>query len=512
MKKFKSLICVSACAAAALSAVPFASNAAGDVVYGTMNIPYAEFYANEGIGYEVDAVSSATTSKWASNQDGGLVQGTYNEANADGTGKILGVIYPVAISQEDLDALGDNNYSFTALDSVPTAYKTVTVENGSATFSAVVDNEIENGKTTLTVETASVWGDYCVTVDNLVYARGDAESSIGKLYGCIVTDTNGNSYAMRHLENIWKNELGINVLAGTDIHGSQLSYENFAGLNGAYIDKITYITQNGYYVYDVDPDAYLAKKITGGVTIADADVSAGKTTVTADLPSDYDAEYTVQELDGSISGNVLSYSGAAAGGYSVKVSDKNGVYESFTVSFVLTTDSMPAAYSNGAIVKAEGADDADFANFVKNIAKVTVNGTEYSASGRGSVQIVGEDGKIDLEAASRDKNVFDGDGSYQMTVTATGYTKPLEFTLEVGGDPADQPAATTTQDVNDGKASSTTTSTTTTAKKESTTTTAKKNAASGTSSPKTGVGGAAVPAAVLAAAAAAAAVSKKKNK
>lgn len=496
MKKLKSLICVSTCATAILGAVPFAANAADDVVFGTMNIPYAEFYANEGIGYEVDAVSSATTEKWSSNQEGGLTQGTFNEGNGDGTGRILGVTYPVAISQSDLEALGDNNYGFTALDSTPTAYKTVTVENGAASFSAVVDSDgIENASTTLTVETTSVWGDYCVTIDELVYERGAAASSIGILYGCIVTDTDGNNYAMRHLENIWKNELGINVLEGTtDMHGAPMSYANFVGLNGATIDKITYITEKGYYEYDVEPNAYLAKKASGEVTIADADVSAGSTTITSTLPSDYDVEYTFDGIEASVKHGNLIFSNALPGTYSVTASDKNGVYESLTYTFTLTTDSMPAAYSNGAIVKAEGADDADFANFLKNISSVSVNGTEYSASGRGSVQIVGEDGTIDLTAASRDTNVFDGNGSYQITVTAAGYTKQLEFTLVVGEDQSDSPTTTTA------------TTTTTTAK----TTTTTKNGST-TSSPKTGVGGIAVPAVALAAATAAAFVFKKKN-
>lgn len=510
MKKFKSLICLSAFAAASLGAVPYAANAADDIVYGTMNIPYADFYANEGIGYEVDAVSSATTTKWSSNQEGGLVQGTYNEANADGTGTILGVVYPVAISQEDLAALGDNNYSFTALDSTPTAYKTVTVENGAASFSAVVDSDgIENASTTLTVETTSVWGDYCITVDELTYERGADASSIGKLYGCIVTDTNGNNYAMRHLENIWKNELGINVLEGaTDMHGAQMSYASFAGLNGATIDKITYITEKGYYIYNVDPDAYLAKKASGAVTIADAEVTSGTTTVTSTLPSNYDAEYTFDGIEASIISGNLTFSNALPGTYSVTVSDKNGVYESLTYTFTLTTDSMPAAYSNGAIVKAEGADDVDFANFLKNISSVSVNGTEYAASGRGSVQIVGEDGKIDLTANSRGTNVFEGSDSYRLVVKSAGYTKTLEFDLS----DSDQPEAGT-----DGTGAAVTTTTSSdTAKTTTTTATAKTTASakgsSSTSSPKTGVGGAAVPAAVLAAAAAAAAVSKKRNK
>ncbi len=508
MKKTRAMIMTSACIAAMLSTMPLGAFAEDEtLVYGTMDIPYADFYANEGIGYAVDAVSSATTSKWASNEEGGLVQGTFHEANEDGTGTILGVTYPVAITSGDLASLGADNYHFTELDSVPAAYKQVTVSDGAASFSSVVGST-DGSTTTVTVETASHWGDYCITIDSLVYERGAAASSIGKLYGCIVTDTDGNNYAMRHLENIWKNELGINVLGGTaDAHGA-VSYENFASLNGGTIDTITYITENGYYIYDVDPDAYLAKKVTGGVAIADADIAAGRTSVTEDLPSDYEAEYTLEGLTGSVSNGVLTYSGAMPGSYTAMVSDRNGVYESLTVTFVLTTDSMPAAYADGSIVKADGAEDADFENFLANIATVTVNGESYAASGRGSVTIINEDGTIDFYVSSNGVNVFDGSGEYTVIVAATGYTQTLEFVIssEDGADDSsgtNDPDSTFSDDSSDLDSTSSSDSSS-----DATSSTASED-----SSPKTGSAGVAVPAvlAALAAAASVALAAKKKK-
>ena len=71
---------------AALTAAAFPVTAASaKKIYGTMNIPYADFYAAEiDSAYEVDAVSSATRArdenskaKWQMNQEGGLVAGTY---------------------------------------------------------------------------------------------------------------------------------------------------------------------------------------------------------------------------------------------------------------------------------------------------------------------------------------------------------------------------------------------------------------------------------------------------
>ena len=118
MKRFTSFFCAAACFAAA--SVPFTANAAdSDKVYGTMNIPYADFYAAElSNSIPVDAVSSATTSKWKGNntgsmgddgkwQNGGLAAGTFNTETENGGGKILGVIYPVEIAKTDLEKLSD---------------------------------------------------------------------------------------------------------------------------------------------------------------------------------------------------------------------------------------------------------------------------------------------------------------------------------------------------------------------------------------------------------------------
>ena len=153
MKKITTMICAAACA---LSAVPFMAAAEeDDKVYGTMNIPYADFYAAEiDSAYAVDAVSSATQSKWAMNEPGKLVAGTYN----DGAGTILGVTYPVEVSAADAEKLA--KYDFKPLDSKPAAYKEVTLDGENLTLSKVIDT---NGEQTVdgsaTVSTTTRYGD-----------------------------------------------------------------------------------------------------------------------------------------------------------------------------------------------------------------------------------------------------------------------------------------------------------------------------------------------------------------
>lgn len=246
MKKTGRIIGTSACIAVMLGAMPISAAAEGEeLIYGTMNIPYADFYKAEIAGsaneYEVDAVSSATTSKWCKNGEGELFEGTYNQANEDGTGTILGVTYPVAITQEALNALGENNYGFTHLDTTPAAYKTVTVAEGKAAFSAVNDAEpVSVTDAKVEIGTSTAWGDYLLTVEG-------TPEDMGITYGWILKTASGESYAMRHEENIWRGELAWSTgFVTSEPHGNTLTYEDFVGLMGDTITEMVMITENGY--------------------------------------------------------------------------------------------------------------------------------------------------------------------------------------------------------------------------------------------------------------------------
>ena len=97
MKTAKKIFGIGFSVCTAISCMSFAAGAADEYVYETMDIPYGLFYAGELNGaannYTVDAVSSATDAKWSKNGESELFEGTYHsEANADGSGKILGVV------------------------------------------------------------------------------------------------------------------------------------------------------------------------------------------------------------------------------------------------------------------------------------------------------------------------------------------------------------------------------------------------------------------------------------
>lgn len=497
----KTLICA-ACAALCLSSVPFSVSAAesGDYVYGTMDIPYADFYKGEfkdsSNAYDVDAVSSATAGKWKMNEEGKLCEGTFNEANAEGDGgKILGVTYPVAVKKDDLSAV-TGKMNFTETSDVPAAYKVVSVDNGTISFSEVKDSTPEKltGEATITANTA--WGDYLVNVK-------DKPEDMGAISGAVIKTKDGKAYGMRHLENIWRGELAWSSgVKKTEPHGNELSYENFKDLMGATISEVVYITKNGYYT--AETDLYVPYKFEATVTVENAAVNSGKTTFKAEgIPADFSPVYSAGDLDVTVNGDTINFKNAKPGSYTLTIEDKNGKYASVSGTFTLTTDKMPAAYENGAIVKAKDASDEDYKDFMSKISKITVNEKAYNASGRGAVKIVKEDGTIDMDVASREVKVFDGSDKYNVTVEATGYEKKLEFVIDTKA-----AEVTTTAAVTEAAPSTTTA-------KAGATTTAKVTAANVSSTPKTGdTSNAMAPvfALVMAGAAATLSLKRKNNK
>ncbi|MBQ9899115.1 MAG: DUF1533 domain-containing protein [Ruminococcus sp.] len=483
MKKTISIISAAACMAG-FAAVP-ANAEGGDKVYGTMNIPYSDFYSAEiEDAYEVDAVSSATANKWKMNEAGQLVAGTYN----DGEGTILGVTFPVEVDASDVDKLA--KYGFAALDSKPAAYKEVSLSGDSLTVSKVIDtNGEQNVSGSATVSTSTRYGDYQLNV------TGYPEET--DLYGVIVNTKEGDKYALRHLENIWRaGQLAWSAgITTKEAHGNELKYDDYADSMGKTVTSVTFITLDGYTTVDVG-EQYLPVKFAGEVKAEDSAAGTGKTSLTlSSFPDDYQKNISVG--DGfTVTETEISYTNAMPGKYTVTVTDESGKYAPMSGDFILSTSDIPVKYSDGKLVRADGFSDEDAANFIKNIASVEVNGTAYNASGKRSVKIVGEDGTIDFAVKSGENDVFDGSGNYSLTVTAAGYSDPLKI------------------EIKNEEAVTSTTSTATATSPASTTTAASSKAAAtskGADSPKTGTAGTTAPMTVLALACAAAFALRKKD-
>ena len=449
------------------------------VQYVLMNIPYAEFYKAETTGNDiaVDAFTSATKNKTRTK---GLAGGSYHE-NADGS-KIDGITYAVKVDPSvDLskykevkdgdsveitvtnrgqtttttltgkDTLFENaSYAYYPLTEAPENYKEVSVDaDGNLVFSEVKGQEatkVEGVTAELSTETS--YGDYELNLDGL-----PEEIKSDNVNAVVVKTTDGTAYGMRHLENIWRgNEIAWSTGFTSEVHGCPTSSEHYKSMMGKTIDSIEYYTTNGVYTMDI-ADIYVpVKSETTKAEVADADITTGKTTISVQLPDEFDPEYSVDGLDVSVEGNVLTFkaateSRAAAsvkpGKYTLTIKDKNKKYADVVTTFTLTTKDMPAAYDeeNKKLVEAEGFDIDALKAYLGNITSVNVNGKDYAASGRGSVVIINKDGTVKTDADPF-KDAVAGT-EFQITVASTGYTTPLTFTYKIAETPAPAEVDTT---------------------------------------------------------------------
>ena len=421
------------------------------VEYVLMNIPYADFYASElNNSVAVDSVSSATLNK---TRISSLVGGSYHVSQ--GGEDITGIVFPVKapegmdlskfkqVTDSDSvtisvtnrgqtnettytgkDALFENaSYSYYILSEAPSYYKEATVdENGNVSFGKVQGTVNKVSGVTGEFKTTSKYGDYQLNLDGITFDTDEISA-------VVFSTKEGHDYGMRHLENVWKgHKIAWCTGFTTSVHGCPTSSEHYAQMMGETIDKVTYYTTNGIYEMDLD-DIYVPVKTSATLSVDNAFVKSGETKVNFEnLPSDFDAEYSVEGLDAKVENGVLKFNNATKGKYTLVVKDKKGKYADMSADFMLQTEDMPATYDaeKTALVTAEGFKAEDLQEYVKSITSVSVNGTSYTASGRGATVIINEDGSIKTDAAP----FANGAGDYQIVVSATGY-KDLEFTYTV---------------------------------------------------------------------------------
>ena len=420
--------------------------------YVLMNIPYAEFYAAEkddsGTAAKVDAVSSATLQKTRST----LAAGSYHK-NPNGS-DISGVIYPVYVPDLSIlksfkqvtdkdsltitvtlkgkeiktpytgkDALFENpDYAYYLLSETPKSYKELTVVGDKLHFGKATAAITEFGGTSVILKTGSHRAYYKLKVTKGL--PKDIASMVSAV--TLHTKEDNKTYGLRHVAEIWC--------------GTELGFEDtgvYAGLQGKTIDKITYYLNDGT-VRTISTNITVPYSSRGAsVSVADAGNTAMETTVTtAGLPEGFVPSYAVTKGDEGLSefkftvaDGKLTWEGTPAFGvYTLTVSDGAGKYAPVSTTFELKTADIIAKYdaSKKALVKASDAiTEEQFAAYLKAISAVSVDGTSYAASGKGSVTIVKTDGVIDLTAQPFSK----GEGaSYSLVVKATGY-QDLTFTV-----------------------------------------------------------------------------------
>lgn len=313
--------------------------------YVLMNIPYGEFYKAE-LGENaapVDAVTSATKNK---TRNGSLAGGSYH-VNTDGS-DITGVTYPVRVKTSDLSGLkqvtdSDSvsitvknkkdedetsiytgkealfesaSYSYYALSDTPSYYKEATLTNGKWSFGKATGAASEGTATIAKFKTSGHHTDYEIKVESDKITKGQ------KVYAVVVTDTDGNSYGLRHVAEIW--------------HAIELGFNADSAVVGKTIKQITYYTDKGTFVLDLAKQQYIPQQ-AATATVTEADFAAGETTVTLsnDLPSDFTAAYSFTVngeasnfftyADGKITWDT-SASDIPSGTYQLVIRDNSGKY------------------------------------------------------------------------------------------------------------------------------------------------------------------------------------------
>lgn len=408
------------------------SSSRSDYSYVLMNIPYGEFYKaelNENAA-AVDAVSSATKNK---TRIGTLAGGSYH-VNPDGS-DITGVTYPVRVKTSDLSGLkkvtdSDSvsitvnkkgkdetstytgkealfesaSYSYYALSSTPSYYKEATLTDGKWSFGKATGAASEDTATIAKFKTSGHHADYEMKVESDKITKGQ------KVYAVVLTDTDGNTYGLHHVTEIWR--------------ATELGFESDSALVGKTISAVTYYTDDGVIKLKLAEKLYvphIAKDAKAKVAKFDAD--AKETTLTlSGFPEDF--AQNVKVPDGmSYADGKIKFGSALPGSYTVTVSDAKGKYADVTASFTVSTSKAAAKYdaSSVALKKADSAEDADFTNFLKNITSVKVGDKKYAATDKDAVTIIKKDGAIDEDAKSNNEALFADGKEKTLTVSAAGY-------------------------------------------------------------------------------------------
>lgn len=420
-----------------------------------MNIPYEAFYRSElkNNDVKVDAFTSATLNK---SRTKGMMNGNAAyHTDTEGT-NLAGITFPVKVTDASVlnnnadkykqvtdstsvtiavtnrgqtsentytgkDALieaADYSYYVLAADAAPAYYKELTVDaDGNISFGTVQGMSAQTVSIGSTFETDTTYGDYELDLNDEALA-GVIDTAADSIYGAVINTTDGTTYALRHLENIWRGgHLAWSTGFTTIVHGGPVSSAHYVSMMGKTISSVTYYTNKGIINFDID-DTYVP--VTTGVAATAVNVKTTDTAVkvefAGDLPADFSKEYAVDGVKAEATEAGVKVADLTPGTHTLTVSDANGKYVSISTTFTATTDVMPASYDEyaGKLVAAADITAEQFAAYTKAVSKVKIGEKEYAASGRGSVKVVQEDGSLDYSKTE----VKDGD---TVIVSASGY-------------------------------------------------------------------------------------------
>ena len=422
----------------AFSAEGEADAVSGDFVYGTANVPYADFFYGEmndvaqnatmqldaadpvtAAGYReegmYDAVTSCTNVKSKRYETSYYTENTENGSVTLEGIKNVNIAVPTSLYNEAQKAIKEGKNCSNQLLSIIGSLQKVSetapesgeykVLNGDGTLTAM-KTKTKELKFNSSISTSSAWGDYEVIVE-----FGDEnpdQPTTANMMGAIFETSDGEKYAMEHSQNLWlkTGKIAFAVKDGfVEPHGNTIDAKRSQGLEGKTIKKITYLVKDGADI--VIPTNLLCKyKLADGqgitgpeekVVYTNNTFTPTKVQLTYNVPEGSSYKLTSVEYGGQVlsegsyndytyddSTKVLSvYGGVFAktgvGTYTLTFTDSSAApYEDITVPIVLSADDTKVTFAiqNNKLVKVDpnGSTTYEVKDYIKNITAIKVDG------------------------------------------------------------------------------------------------------------------------------------------
>lgn len=407
-------------------------------VYGTANIPYADFFYGEmnevqqnaamqldaadpvtAAGYREDGMYDAVTS-CTNNKSKRYATSYYTENTENGSVTLEGIrdvniAVPTSLYKEAQEAIKEGKTCSNQLLSIIGSLKNVSetapesgeykVLNGDGTLTAMT-TETKTLTVDSSISTSSVWGNYQVSVE--FGDKNPDQPTTANMMGVIFETSDGEKYAMEHSQNLWlrTGEIAFAVKDGfVEPHKNTIDAKRSKGLEGKTIKKITYLVKDGADV--VIPTNLLCKyKLADGQGITGPEEKVvftnntfipTKVQLAYNVPESSSYKLTSVEYDGQVlsegsyndytyddSTKVLSvYGGVFAktgvGTYTLTFTDSSAApYEDITVPIVLSADDTKVTFAiqNNKLVKVDpnGSTTYEVKDYIKNITAIKVDG------------------------------------------------------------------------------------------------------------------------------------------
>ena len=407
-------------------------------VYGTANIPYADFFYGEmndvqqnaemqldaadpvtAAGYREDGMYDAVTS-CTNSKSKRYATSYYTENTENGSVTLEGIrdvniAVPTSLYKEAQEAIKEGKNCSNQLLSIIGSLKNVSetapesgeykVLNGDGTLTAMT-TETKTLTVDSSISTSSVWGNYQVSVE--FGDKNPDQPTTANMMGVIFETSDGEKYAMEHSQNLWlrTGEIAFAVKDGfVEPHKNTIDAKRSKGLEGKTIKKITYLVKDGADI--VIPTNLLCKyKLADGQGIIGPEEKVVYTNNTF-IPTKVQLTYNVPESssykltsvqyggkalkEGSYNDytyddttKVLSvYGGAFAntgvGSYTLTFADQSEApYEDITVPIVLSADETKVQFAiqDNKLVKIDPNGDTIYEakDYIKNITSIKIDG------------------------------------------------------------------------------------------------------------------------------------------